>query len=140
MPRRKIQLDLDYVKNNNVIKFNAKQFEDIEIQVTIIENKAIYDLENSTVEFYCDKQLEYTVEVVDNVVIIVIESESVIEEGIYKCELIIDDSEGTLKIPTFYFYVHKSLSGNVIIELKTLLDSDGNTLLDSNGNTLKVRR
>ena len=59
--------------------------------------------------------------------------------GMCTAELVIKDGDGIIKTPNFYFYINKSISGEVSVELKTLLDSEGCRLIDSNGNTLKVR-
>ena len=37
-------------------------------------------------------------------------------------ELVIKDNDGTIKTPNFYFYINKSISGEVSVELKILLD------------------
>ena len=55
-------------------------------------------------------------------------------------ELVIKEGDGIIKTPNFYFYIKKSISGEVSVELKTLFDSEGYRLIDSNGNILKVRR
>ena len=59
--------------------------------------------------------------------------------GICTAELVIKDNDRIIKRPKFYFYINKIISGEVLVELKILLDSEGHRLIDSNGNILKVR-
>ena len=139
MPKRVLNLELDINKTSYNNQFTAKQFEDLELNLTLKDKTNILNLNDCIVNFACDKNLIFSCDVVEDKIKVVIESESVIETGVYEAELSIDDKEGTLKTPSFYFMINKSLIGEVIVTLKTLLDLKGNILKDSENNYLKVR-
>ena len=139
MPKRVFDLELDINNTSYNNKFTAKQFEDIELNITLKDKTNILNLNDCMVNFACNKDLDFTCNIVDSKVRVTIESESVIDIGIYEAELSIDDKEGTLKTPSFYFLINKSLTGEIILILKTLLDKNGATLIDSENNYLKVR-
>lgn len=138
MPRRIIDFDLDLNTQNMTTRFQCKDFEDIQVNAHIIEKGQPYDLSNCTVDFVSSLGIEELIGVVDNVVQFTFNSGSNFNK-IAEGEIIINDANGTLKTPSFFFSITKSLSGEIIIAFYQLIDVEGYNLVDSEGYYLKVR-
>ena len=138
MPRRVVNFSLDLDKYDMSIKFKAKDFEAIELNVTLLKDGQIYDLSNCTVDFVSSNGIEEVLDVADNIIKIKFNTGYEINK-IYEGEIVVTDNEGSIKSPSFFFYICRSLSGEINVVFVNLLDSEGYTLLDSEGNFLKIR-
>ena len=138
MPKRIINFDLDLNKRENTLKFQAKDFEDLEVNVTIKNNGQVYNLDGCKVDFVSTHGAEEILSVLDNVIKFTFNTGAE-REKVYEGEITIVDEEGVLKTPSFFFYVGKSLSGEISIGAFILKDSEGYILKDSEGYILKVR-
>ena len=131
MPKRIKKIELDLNKKDRSMKFFAKQYEDICVEVTITDGGTIVDYTNCIIEWHSDLEGAPVITTNGNKIEFIFNAST--------AELVIKDDDGAIKTPNFYFYINKSISGEVSVELKMLLDSEGYRLIDSNGNTLKVR-
>ena len=134
---KKIELDLN--KKDRSINFFAKQYEDIFVEVIITDGGTIVDFTNCIIEWHSDLEAVPTINTNGNKIEIIFNAGNLNKVGMCTAELVIKDGDGIIKTPNFYFYINKSISGEVSVELKILLDSEGCRLIDSSGNTLKVR-
>ena len=138
MPRRVVAFNLDIDRTDMVTKFKAKDFEDIELNITLTKNNSIFNLDGCSVDFISSNGIEEVLDVVDNTIRVKFNTGYDVNK-IYEGELVITDSEGTLKTPSFFFYICRSLSGEINVVFVSLIDNDGYILLDSENNFLKVR-
>ena len=141
MPKRIKKIEVDINKKDTSMKFFAKQYEDICVEVAITDCGTIVQFTNCIIEWHSD--LLEGVPIINtkgNKIELIFNASSLKKVGMCTAELVIKDDDGTIKTPNFYFYINKSISGEVSVELKILLDSEGYRLIDSNGNILKVRR
>ena len=139
MPKKIKKIELDINKKDRSMKFFAKQYEDICVEVAITDCGTIVQFTNCIIEWHSDLEAVPTINANGNKIEIIFNASSIKKVGMCTAELVIKDNDGTIKTPSFYFYINKSISGEVSVELKTLLDSEGCRLIDSNGNILKVR-
>ena len=137
MPKKIKKIEVDINKKDRSVKFFAKQYEDICVEVAITDGGTIVDFTNCIIEWHSDLEGVPAINTNGNKIELIFNASKKV--GMCKAELVIKDDNGTIKTPNFYFYISKSISGEVSVELKTLLDSEGCRLIDSNGNTLKVR-
>ncbi|MCI7207705.1 MAG: BppU family phage baseplate upper protein [Clostridium sp.] len=140
MPKRIKKIEVDINKKDTSMKFFAKQYEDICVEAAITDGGTIVDFTNCIIEWHSD--LLEGVPIINtkgNKIKLIFNASSLKKVGMCTAELVIKDNDGTIKTPNFYFYISKSISGEVSVELKILRDSEGNRLIDSNGNILKVR-
>ena len=139
MPKRIKKIELDINKKDRSMKFFAKQYEDICVEDAITDSGTIVDFTNCIIEWHSDLEGVPIINTKGNKIELIFNASNLKKVGMCTAELVIKDDDGTIKTPNFYFYINKSISGEVSVELKILLDSDGYRLIDSNGNTLKVR-
>ena len=137
MPKKIKKIELDINKKDRSIKFFAKQYENICLEVAITDGGTIVDFTNCIIEWHSDLEGVPVINAKGNKIELIFNTSKKV--GMCTAELVIKDDNGTIKTPNFYFYINKSISGEVSVELKTLLDSEGCRLIDSNGNILKVR-
>ena len=137
MPKKIKKIELDINKKDRSVKFFAKQYEDICVEVAITDGGTIVDFTNCIIEWHSDLEGVPIINTKGNKIELIFNASKKV--GMCTAELVIKDDVGTIKTPNFYFYINKSISEEVSVELKTLLDSEGYRLIDSNRNTLKVR-
>ena len=140
MPKKIKKIELDINKKDRSMKFFAKQYEDICVEVTITDGGTIIDFTDCIIECHSDLEAVPTINTNGNKIEIIYNASNLKKVGVCTAELVIKDGDGIIKTPNFYFYINKSISGEVSVELKILFDSEGYRLIDSNGNILKVRR
>lgn len=138
MPRRIETFTLDLDRHDMSTKFKAKDFEDMELHITLTKNNSIFKLDGCSVDFVSSNGIEEVLDVVDNIIKVKFNN-GYDANKIYEGELVITDSEGTLKTPSFFFYICRSLSGEINVVFISLIDNEGYILLDSENNFLKVR-
>ena len=139
MPKRIKKMELDINKKDRSMKFFAKQYEDICVEVAITDGGTIVDFTNCIIEWHSDLEGVPIINTKGNKIELIFNASNLKKVGMCTAELVIKDDDGTIKTPNFYFFINKSISGEVSVELKILFDSEGYRLIDSNGNTLKVR-
>ena len=140
MPKRIKKMELDINKKDRSMKFFAKQYEDICVELVVRGVGTIVDFTHCIIEWHSDLEGVPTINANGNKIETIFNASNLKKVGACTAELVIKDGDGIIKTPNFYFYINKSISGEISVELKTLLDSEGYRLIDSNGNKLKVRR
>ena len=139
MPKKIKKIELDINKKDRSVKFFAKQYEDICVEVAITDGGTIVDFTNCIIEWHSDLEGVPIINTKGNKIELIFNASNLKKVGMCTAELVIKDDNGIIKTPNFYFYINKSISGEVSVELKILFDSEGYRLIDSNGNILKVR-
>ena len=115
MPKKIKKIELDINKKDRSMKFFAKQYEDICVEVTITDGGTIVDFTNCIIEWHSDLEGAPIINTKGNKIELIFNASSLKKVGMCKAELVIKDDGGAIKTPNFYFYINKERSCKIWI-------------------------
>ena len=107
MPKKIKKIELDINKKDRSMKFFAKQYEDICVEVAITDGGTIVDFTNCIIEWHSDLEGVPIINTKGNKIELILNASNLKKVGMCTAELVIKDDDGTIKTPNFYFYINK---------------------------------
>ena len=120
MPKRQIDINLDFAKKDMSLKFEVKQFDNIILNVNCFKNGIAYDVSNASASLFvgCSNDVfkqEEGIVVNGTSISITVDKNMISKSGIAYAELELTDSNGTITSSTFIFKVEDKVGEGISI-------------------------
>lgn len=120
MPKKSIPFNLDFLRKENVSKFNVKQFDSVTFLVTPFLDGVLYNVSNMKAKIYVGIENEVykqetNISLTTNLITVNLDSNIISKKGIAYAEIELTDTNGTITSSSFIFTIDTKIGEGAII-------------------------